>query len=372
MGWLRDRIPGWRRDRRPVEPSAEPPIPAPPTQKPAVPKREGPRLVLLVRDAAGPASYQLHTFEDEPEAAAFVQFWFPGDIEHGVIAFWASHEEPEIPSNDRPAEVVVLVRDETGPKTVYPFSFTDMDLAQAWVEREEDLGLNVDQLLIYWAVAARISRDHWDRVHLWPSEPPTVNRLGRLAMPIRPVFQSKPKPIRRGEDPATGRRAAPPEVRLPLPDELLASRDIGETAQDLPAAAEEPPASAAPAGPVFAPPTDAVAPAQAEQLPAMEEPPEVEAEEPEPLPETPIDPVTADEPAVFAAEEPPPPAVSEASAAKEPPRVLKRSAPPRKTKPKKGKLPFDPEEESHRLLRRSGWEKREGPFRGFGSPPGKF
>src|SRR3990172_3554663 len=131
MRWLRDRIHG-RRNQRPEQPAAEQPSPEPPVQRPAAPNFERPRLVLLVRDAAGPASYQLHSFENEAEAASFVQFWFPGDVAHGVIAFWASHREPEVMAGERPAEVVVLVRDETRSKSVCPFSFAGMDLAQSW------------------------------------------------------------------------------------------------------------------------------------------------------------------------------------------------------------------------------------------------
>ena len=197
MRWLRDRIHGRRRNQRPEQPAAEQPSPEPPVQpEPAAPDFERPRLVLLVRDAAGPASYQLHSFEDEAEAASFVQFWFPGDVDHGVIAFWASHKEPEVGTGERPAEVVVLVRDETSSKSVCPFSFAGMDLAQSWVARESDRGLELhsDHVLIYWAVPARISRDHWGRVHFWPSEPPALRPHGRRATLTAPAFQQKPTP----------------------------------------------------------------------------------------------------------------------------------------------------------------------------------
>jgi len=210
MRWLRDRIPGWRRNQRPTELAAGQPVPEPPVQKPAAPGFERPRLVLLVRDATGPASYQLHSFEDEAEAAAFVQYWFPSDSDHGVIAFWASHKEPEIGAGERAAEVVVLMRDETMPKTVIPFSFAGMDLAQSWVARESDRELNTDQLLMYWAVPARISHDHWGRVHLWPSEPPALRPQGRLATPTKPVFEPNPR-SRRGQARAPENAEAPPE-----------------------------------------------------------------------------------------------------------------------------------------------------------------
>jgi hypothetical protein len=334
MRWLRDRIPGWRRNQRPEEPAAEQPVPEQPVpeqpvQKPAAPGFERPRLVLLVHDAAGPASYQLHSFEDEAEAAAFVQFWFPGDIDHGVIAFWASHKEPEVGAGERAVEVVVLVRDETRPKTVCPFSFADMDLAQSWVARESDRGLNADQLLMYWAVPARISRDHWGRVHLWPSEPPALRPQGRLATPTKPVFEPNPR-SRRSQARASENEEAPFEERLALPDELLAPKEVEETAQAMDTPAE---ASA---------PDDA---AQAGEVPATFE--EMAADL---LPETP----------------------AETSAAADAPPVDEEPAAFEEAEPESDDEAFEPCEEIDDLLRRRRWEQHEGPFRGFGSPPGKF
>src|SRR3990172_4502481 len=309
MRWLRDRIPGWRRNQRPEEPAGEQPVPEPPVQKPAAPGFERPRLVLLVHDAAGPASYQLHSFEDEAEAASFVQFWFPGDIDHGVIAFWASHKEPEVEAGERAAEVVVLVRDETRPKTVCPFSFAGMDLAQSWVARESDRELNTDQLLMYWAVPARISHDQWGRVHLWPSEPPTLRPQGRLATPTKPVFEPNPR-SRRGEARTPENEEAPSEERLALPDELLASIDVEETAQvmDTPeeavAAAEEAPAEVDTAAELLAETAaGGVSTAEGAQGPPAEEPAEVETAA-ELLPETPAEASAATDEAPPVGEEP--------------------------------------------------------------------
>ena len=331
MRWLRGRIPGWRRNQRPEEPAAEQPVPEPPDQKPAGLGFERPRLVLLVRDAAGPASYQLHSFEDEAEAAAFVQLWFPSDSDHGVIAFWASHKEPEVGAGERAAEVVVLVRDETRPKTVCPFSFAGMDLAQSWVARESDRELNTDQLLMYWAVPARISHDQWGRVHLWPSEPPALRPQGRLATPTKPVFEPNPR-SRRGEARAPENEEAPFEERLALPDELLASIEAEETAQAMDT------------------PTEAVAAAEEAQEPPTEETAEMETAV-ELLPEMPAEASAA---------------TDEASPAGDEPVAFE------KAEPESDDEAFEPCDETDELLLRKRWEQRAGPFRGFGSPPGKF
>ena len=337
MWWLRDRIHGRRRNQRAEQPTGEQPVPETPAPKPPEPDPGRPRLVLLVRDAAGPASYQLHSFEDEPEAASFVQFWFPGDFDHGVIAFWASHREPEFRAEERPAEVVVLVRDETRSKTVCPFSFAGMDLAQSWVARESDRGLDLhpDHVLIFWAVPTRISRDHWGRVHLWPSEPPTPRPNGRLATLTQATFLRKPAsappppappapptPAPPAETRTPTPRQAPFEQQLELPAELLAPIEIEEAEQVVDMSAEE-----------------------ARELPVAEE--------------------TREPPVEEAAE-------VEAPAVDVTPRVDEKPAAFKKTGPRKESKPFDADKEIEELHRRSGWEKREGPFRGFGSPPGKF
>src|SRR3972149_8116217 len=116
------------------------------------------------------------------------------------------------------------------PKTVIPFSFAGMDMAQSWVARESDRELNTDQLLMYWAVPVRISHDQWGRVHLWPSEPTALRPQGRLATPRKSVFEPNPR-SRRGQARAPGNEEAPFEERRALPDELLASIEIEETAQ---------------------------------------------------------------------------------------------------------------------------------------------
>jgi hypothetical protein len=391
MEWLRDRIHGRRRNQRP-EPAGEPPVPESPAPEPAIPDFDRPRLVLLVHDAAGPATYQLHSFEDEAEAAAFVQFWFPADIDHGVIAFWASHREPEVEAGERPAEVVVLIRGDNRPKTVYPFSFAGMDLARSWLARESNRELDPDQMLIYWALPARISRDHWGRAHFWPSEPPPLRRDGRKASPAKPVFQREPpSPPRAEPQPPeheeTHLEEEPPELPFEAPAE--ASAIVEEHAPESPF---EPPVEASAIVEQEPPELPFETPAEASAI-VEEEPPELPFEMPveasatveEEPPELPFEmPVEA---SATVEEEPPEfpfetPAEASTVVEEEPPqlpfeapaeeRAGDRPSPPKKAKPRRGSVVLDPDEEIDELLDRSRWEKREGPFRGFGSPPGKF
>lgn len=168
MKWLRDRIFGGR-------PSVEKTVEEQADAGSRTSETSRPRLVFLVHDAAGPAAYRLHTFEDATSGAAFIQFWFPPNLDHGALAFWAAHEEPSVQANsngERSTEVVVLIRDEDRSDIVYPFSFADMGLAHSWVAREAAEGLDLRSVLLYWATPAQIGTDHWGRVHITPTDPP--------------------------------------------------------------------------------------------------------------------------------------------------------------------------------------------------------
>ncbi len=171
MNWLRARIQG--RKRRPENTDHE--------QAQRRHQADGPlpRLMLLVHDAAGPGSYRHHVFEDAASAEAFVQLWFPSRFDHGILAFWTASEQPvrqEDPDEVRPAEVVILIRDEARREIVYPFSMPDMELAQSWIAKEAERGLKLRQILLYWATPVRISTDHWGRVRVTPREAPARRR----------------------------------------------------------------------------------------------------------------------------------------------------------------------------------------------------
>ena len=176
MKWLLDLI---RRQRRPDREADEEQA----ATEAASPDSTQPRLMLLVHDASAPASYQLQTFEDASSAAEFVQFWYPSTTEHGILAFWAMHRKPvQWPgsSEERPAEVVILVRDEARREIVYPYSLPDMELARSWVMKEAATGLDLRLVLMYWAVPAKISRNRWGHVRITPAEPPSARRPAPL------------------------------------------------------------------------------------------------------------------------------------------------------------------------------------------------
>ena len=192
MKWLLDRLRRRKRPRRETDEERAAMEAAPPdsTQH---------RLILLVHDASAPASYQLQTFEDAASAAEFVQFWYPPTTEHGVLAFWALHRKPVRwpgSSEERPAEVVILVRDKARRETVYPYSMPNMEAARSWVMNEAATGLDLRLVLMYWAVPAKICRNRWGHVRITPAAPPSAHRPALLRSST--VIVSKDE-SRRGE-----------------------------------------------------------------------------------------------------------------------------------------------------------------------------
>lgn len=209
MKWLRDRIFGGRPiSEKTVEEQAD--------TGPRTSETSRPRLVFLVHDAAGPAAYQLHTFEDATSGAAFIQFWFPPNLDHGALAFWAAHEEPLAQANsneERSTEVVVLIRDEDRSDIVYPFSFPDMGLAHSWVAREAAEGLNLRSVLLYWATPAQIGTDHWGRVRITPTDPPAPRQPERPAPSV--LLEALRSEVREKEPLGQGDAAQPEEADQP-------------------------------------------------------------------------------------------------------------------------------------------------------------
>jgi hypothetical protein len=158
--------------------------------------------MLLVHDAIGPGAYQLHDFPDAKAAEEFVSFWFPPGLVHGLIAFWSTHWRPDgaAPGQPREAEAVVLVRDEDRAGIVYPFSLPEMGLAQAWAAREATLGLELSNVLLYWASPVAVARDRWGRVRLTPREAPERPKA---------VAQAPAEAPAAGVDAAAGQADAP-------------------------------------------------------------------------------------------------------------------------------------------------------------------
>jgi len=237
MKWLLNRI---RRQKHPHRETDEERA----ATEAAPPDSRQPRLILLVHDASAPASYQLQTFEDASSAQEFVQFWYPPTTERGVLAFWALHRKPVRwpgSSEDRPAEVVILIRDEARREIVYPYSLPNMEAACSWVMNEAATGLDLRLVLMYWAVPAKISRNRWNHVRITPAEPPSAHRPVLLRSST--VIVSKDESPR-GEADSTPEPGHEPRHSLKGADDAADGGPSDDGATEQPAEADRRPTSA--------------------------------------------------------------------------------------------------------------------------------
>jgi hypothetical protein len=252
MNWLLAHL---RRRRRRIEETIEVATGDGAGAKPEPPECSRPRLALLVQDAAGPAAYQLHTFSEAAAAAAFIRFWFPPRFQHGIRAFWTSHEEPawEVGSSEeRQPEVVILIRDEDRRDIVYPFSCSDMGQARSWIAMEASRGLDLRLVLLYWAVQVRIEADGRGVERFSPSEPPMARRRnGHEA-----GFEAEPTLVEVEDRGVVSElidfEAAEPveDVRPDVP--IAAAEPVEDVRPDVPIAAAEPVEDVRPDAPIAA------------------------------------------------------------------------------------------------------------------------
>jgi hypothetical protein len=124
-------------------------------------------LMMMLPDAAGIAAYQLNDFHSPKAAEFFIDSSLRGKMPEGAVMFWALNWEPRGMAE---AEPLVLIRD--GENVVYPFSFSDLESAFEFVRHEMHRGLHLFQVMIYWAVPARVEADFWGRSTIVPSEAP--------------------------------------------------------------------------------------------------------------------------------------------------------------------------------------------------------
>ena len=133
--------------------------------KPAV---ETTPLMFLVPDAHGIATYQLHKFPSARAAEIFVDVTLRGQPNEGAVIFWAVTWQP---TADHHAEPLVLIRDADSP-VVYLFSFADLNSCHDFIRHEMTRGLELHQVMVYWAVPARVEADFWGRAAITPPAAP--------------------------------------------------------------------------------------------------------------------------------------------------------------------------------------------------------
>ena len=143
------------------------------------------KLVMLMPDASGIATYQMHTFVAARQAEDYLKSFLRGEVQEGTIMFWGLTWLPSDNGNrDCGAEPIVLVRDAKRPGLVYTFSFVDLDSAYDFVRNEMKAGLDLSQTAIYLAAPAEATADTWGEITVTPSKPPTrepasMTKIGR-------------------------------------------------------------------------------------------------------------------------------------------------------------------------------------------------
>jgi len=148
----------------------------------AAPVTDEPALLLLAQDAHGPACRRLHCFADAEAAKEFVKFWYPYRSEEGVLGFWLLVSEP-LPADkaEWDVEVLIMIRD-LRPGIVFAFSKHDMDAAREFLLEEAGYGLNLADVLLFWAVPVQIENDFRGDTLLFPSTMPEGAAAGHKSV----------------------------------------------------------------------------------------------------------------------------------------------------------------------------------------------
>jgi len=324
---------------------------------------EGPPLLVLVPDISGISSFRLHRFADAEAGAAFIHERVRAEVRQGMHAFWALPRRPaaeiEQPGSG-PEEALVLIRARENSDLVYVVSFVDIESAQSFTRFEVRRGLHPQLVMIYWATIVNV-REELDGVSLFPSRPPAA------------------APARGAEPPAAiDREEARTEPEISIAEaeaEATAAAYLHQvTGGDLLVAESAP----------DAPPIRIGEPAEAEALNSLQMAPAA-AEADEKAPDAGVA-ATAREPGLTDA-----PVQTYAGGEETADKHLEVSSPvegePYMVDDAAAFMPasensaahpqvragdFNVEAEVERFLRQRRSERRNGPFEGFHSPPGRF
>jgi len=173
----------------------------------------GPPLAILAPDIAGISSFGLRFFPDAATAAAEIEK-LPPPMRRGTHVFWALHDEPVLPE-DGHREALVLIRANQTSDVVYAVSFVDMGSAWSFARFEARRGLNVSQLVILWAAFATV-REELDGVTVLPADPPATRarQVSTLAIQgtVEPETTETTVEPERREEPALDDIAAAAEA----------------------------------------------------------------------------------------------------------------------------------------------------------------
>ncbi len=327
------------------------------------PAPEGPPLLVLIPDITGISSFRLHRFDEAKAAASFIHERVRAEVRQGIHAFWALSRRPDPGldgSDSSTGEALVLFRTRENSDLVYVVSFVDIESAQSFVRFEVRRGLHPQLAMIYWAGIVNV-REELDGVSLIPSCPPAPARAQAAEEPVSVDLEGAPRQQAITTVEAEAEAAAVAYLHQVTGADLM----VEESA---PGAA----------------PTLAEEPAEAEALNTLE----VAAEEQDRGEETPEAGAvaTAEAPAIAAGpvqtyagdEELADKHLEVFSPVEGEPQMMDDAAAFMPATENSTAVPeirsgsFDIEAEVERFLRMRRSERRDGPFEGFNSPPGRF
>ena len=183
------------------------------------PAAGGPQLAILAPDIAGISSFGLRFFADVATATAEIEQLSP-EVRRGTHAFWALHDEPILPP-DGHREALVLIRANLTSGVVYAVSFIDMESAWSFARFEAKRGLDISHLIILWAAFVTV-REELDGVSVLPAvAPATRAQHARTSPSVSTVELEATETVReyeRREEPTISDSATAPEAPA-APDE---------------------------------------------------------------------------------------------------------------------------------------------------------
>lgn len=185
-------------------------------------------LMFLLPDAQGIATYQLHKFPSARAAEIFVDVTLRGQANEGAVIFWAVTWQP---TADHNAEPLVLIRDTDFP-IVYLFSFADLNSCHDFIRHEMTRGLKLHQVMVYWAVPARVEADFWGRAAVTPPAAP------QHALAAAPVVAAESAPVKPDADAGKSGAVLPfaakeTEEKPAEEPRYLTEADIAETIREM-------------------------------------------------------------------------------------------------------------------------------------------
>lgn len=190
--------------------SLDPPVEVTEARQHASESYDGaPPLLLLVPTESG-LSFGVLPFQDVEAARRYAQSNLPLCAHRHLVAFWTLQTPPGPNSQDH-GEAIVMIRHPRRPDVAQLFSFVDMDAAQLFLRQEVEGGLDLGQVMVYWAAPVEIDVPA-------PPPRPTVSPRERLlpAAPRRPAAtaakqpEAAPEPAREGSEDSDARKESAP------------------------------------------------------------------------------------------------------------------------------------------------------------------